>query len=229
MQYHIQTTPIWDAFKKPCDCPMCELSTKVEGDLVLLYLGEAVMEPDYRIRVNKYGFCTKHLVSLYRGENKLGLSLQLSTRFMEIHKGLKTVDNVKSAEKEADRIKKTLESCVICNEADEIMRRYAYTVAQMYGGEPDFPAVLSKVGGFCMPHYALLLSNAKRAGKAAPAYLKELSRIQAKSVQLITGELEGFAAQFDYRAGRTSQGEKNALPKAINKLKGRTVESVSKD
>ena len=29
MQYHIQTTPVWDAFKSNCDCPMCELEKKI--------------------------------------------------------------------------------------------------------------------------------------------------------------------------------------------------------
>ena len=61
MQYHIQTDPIWEAFKSDCDCPLCAIYEKTESRLVEQYLNEAVMEPDYRVEVNKYGFCAKHL------------------------------------------------------------------------------------------------------------------------------------------------------------------------
>ena len=61
MQYHIQTEPIWEAFQSDCDCPMCRIYEKSETRLVEQYLNEAVMEPDYRVEVNKYGFCKEHL------------------------------------------------------------------------------------------------------------------------------------------------------------------------
>ena len=54
MQYHIQTEPIWEAFKSGCDCPLCQIYSKNEERLVGQYLEEAVMIPEFRVNVNKY-------------------------------------------------------------------------------------------------------------------------------------------------------------------------------
>ena len=126
MQYHIQTAPIWDAFKENDGCPLCKLYARAESRLVKQYLGEAVMEPDYRVRVNERGFCDKHLVKLYDGNNKLGLALQLHTRTEHIIKCIDVPLNAKQARKLADRLEKTANTCVICDEVDEVMNRYYY-------------------------------------------------------------------------------------------------------
>ena len=57
MQYKIHTTPIWDAFKEDCLCPMCHINQELVDGLVDRYLNEAVMAPISRQSVNKYGFC----------------------------------------------------------------------------------------------------------------------------------------------------------------------------
>ena len=104
MQYHIQTTPVWDAFRKKDGCPICLLYERIENRLVKQYLGEAVMEPDYRIKVNKRGFCTRHLLKLYDGGNKLGLALQLNTRTENVIENIPSVSNAKQAKKLAEKL-----------------------------------------------------------------------------------------------------------------------------
>ena len=44
MQYHIQTTPIWDSFKEKCHCPMCKIYNISENRLIKQYLGAAVRD-----------------------------------------------------------------------------------------------------------------------------------------------------------------------------------------
>lgn len=78
MQYHIQTSPIWDAFRENDGCPMCRLYERAESRLIKQYLDEAVMEPEYRIKVNKRGFCSDHLKKLYAGGNKPGTGASAS-------------------------------------------------------------------------------------------------------------------------------------------------------
>ena len=224
MQYHIQTTPIWDAFKSDCNCPLCQIYAQAEERLVSQYLNEAVMEPDYRVKVNKLGFCTQHLRKLYAGENKLGLALQLSTRTEAVIKSLKEIKDVKTAKKQAERIRKNDSTCVICDTLDEMMERYAYTVAQMYKQEKDFPQLLKNCKGFCMPHYALLLENAGKAGNAASAYLFELSAFQISALTKTNNETLKFTEAFDYRSkSRGIKAPPDAVPNAIQRLKGKII------
>ena len=221
MQYHIQTTPIWDSFKSDCDCPMCQLYKATEQRLIKQYLGEAVMEPDYRVRVNARGFCDRHFLALYNGDNKLGTALQACTRTEYVEQSIKQITKVRQAKALADELATNLNTCVICDTADEIMNRYAYTIAQMYDNEAEFPALFLKSKGFCMPHFVELLRHVQMAGKSAEKYLVTLIAIQKRSLRKTASDLEKFTQKFDYRnAGNVSTQYDDALPKAIRKLKG---------
>lgn len=220
MQYHIQTTPIWDAFKSGCECPLCAIYSKTEQRLVSQYLNEAVMEPDYRVKVNKRGFCERHLKKLYEGKNKLGLALQLHTRSQALLKELRSLDNAKEAKKEAAKVRAALSTCVICDTADEMMERYAYTVAEMYLREKEFPALFAASNGFCLKHYALLLEYVAHAGKAAAQYASALTSLQRTRFSNLSDDLQAFTNQYDYRSARATGSAKEALPKMIGKLLG---------
>ena len=225
MQYHIQTAPIWDAFKENDGCPLCKLYARTESRLVKQYLGEAVMEPDYRVRVNERGFCDKHLVKLYDGNNKLGLALQLHTRTEHIIKCIDVPCNAKQARKLADRMEKTANTCVICNEVDEVMNRYYYTVAQMYLAETAFPEVFAASYGFCMPHFTELLKMVSYAGKKQEAYAAALTRKQIDTLRKNDADLERFTKRFDYHStDKFSGGTDDAIAVAINKLKGNIID-----
>ena len=225
MQYHIQTAPIWDAFKENDGCPLCKLYARTESRLVKQYLGEAVMEPDDRVRVNERGFCDKHLVKLYDGNNKLGLALQLHTRTEHIIKCIDVPCNAKQARKLAERLEKTANTCVICDEVDEVMNRYYYTVAQMYLAEAAFPEVFAVSYGFCMPHFIELLKMVSYAGKKQEAYAAALTRKQIDTLRKNDADLERFTKRFDYRStDKFSGGTDDAIAVAINKLKGNIID-----
>lgn len=224
MQYHIQTDPIWEAFRSDCDCPLCEIYSKCESRLIEQYLNEAVMSPEYRVEVNKYGFCTEHLRKLFAGKNKLGLALQLHTRGQEMRAEIKPCKSHKQAVKLADYVDKNTDSCVICRSMDDMMNRYAYTVAQMFAHESEFRTVFTKSNGFCLPHFSLLLRFSDKAGKATENYLSELVYLQNRSFDRTLNELDRFAQKFDYRnAGSSVKPDPDTVPDAIRKLKGRIL------
>lgn len=221
MQYHIQTTPIWDAFRSDCDCPMCALYSRIQSRLVKQYADEAVMEPSARIKVNARGFCPRHSAMLYDGGNKLGVALQFHTRSEHVIGKIADVKNAKAAKKLADKLDGELSSCVICDEAAEVMERYAYTVAEMFLNEKEFPGVLKETNGFCLPHFNLLLRYASHAGKAGEEYLRVLVARQRDGMKRLCNELERFTRRFDYRSSDKQSGTNNdALARAINKLEG---------
>lgn len=220
MQYHIQTTPIWDAFRSGAECPLCAIYLRTEERLVAKYLNEAVMEPDERVAVNKRGFCERHLKKLYAGQNKLGLALQLHTRSEKLLADLRRPGNAKAAKKEADRVRGALSTCVVCDAADEMMERYAYAVAEMYRHEPEFPALFAASNGFCLRHYALLLDYVSHAKSAAESYAKALYDVARTRLAEVSADLRAFADQYDYRASRAAGSAKDALPRMIRKLLG---------
>ena len=227
MQYHIQTTPVWDAFKSNCDCPMCELEKKINERLVRQYTDEAVMIPEFREKVNKYGFCSTHSKMLFNGGNKLGVALQMMTRTEALEKKLPYLDKAKKAKGCAKDLSKEICSCIICQSLDDSMERYAYTIGQMYVNEKEFPALFEKCNGFCMPHYLLMLENAHKAGggKAADLYSMSLSIVQKRALEKSCNELEKFTQKFDYRSTNKSSSDGNdALPKAINRLRGNILD-----
>lgn len=84
MKEKIYTIPVSDAFAQDCECAVCLLEAKLEGEYTDYYLGPALMEPDCRIETNTKGFCRRHFEFLYnRQENRLGLALETDTHMKE--------------------------------------------------------------------------------------------------------------------------------------------------
>ena len=61
MKYHIDTIPVWDAYKAADECSLCVLEYQSERAYIDFFLSGSVMEPDTRIEVNKFGFCPSHI------------------------------------------------------------------------------------------------------------------------------------------------------------------------
>ena len=211
MQYHIQTDPIWEAFKNGSDCPLCEIYAASEARLLGQYLDEAVMAPE-------------HTRKLFAGKNKLGLALQLHTRMLSVRSNIKPCNSHKQAVKQAAELEKTADTCVICRAVDEMMLCYARTIAQMFANEEEFRKVFSESNGFCMPHYTLLLRESNKAGGMTPKYLTELTYLQNRSLDRTANAVERFTNMFDYRnAGSAVKPDPETVPAAIKKLKGRIL------
>lgn len=225
MRYHIQTAPIWDAFKENDGCPLCKLYARTEERLVKQYTGEAVMEPDYRVKVNERGFCARHLKQLFDGNNKLGVALQVNTRTEKIISDIDFIENPKKAKKLADKLASTLDTCVICDEVDAVMERYFYTIAQMFDNEAEFPKLLKDSQGFCLPHFIELLRYASYAGKSASEYTGVITKLQKDTMKKDNVALERFTKRFDYNSSdKYSSSTDDALEKSIVRLKGNLID-----
>ncbi len=216
MQYQIQTAPIWDAYKASDGCPLCKIYAAREQRLVLQYLAENVMDPDFRTGSNRMGFCAEHIAMMYSGQNKLGLALQLETRAAELNALIdKTPADKKSAAKLAELLRSHI-GCVICKAMEEPMSRYYMTVAEMYDNESDFPDLFG-TAKHCLKHSVCLLDAAKYAGKKTSAYLDALVRSMKRDLKRTETELRDFADCFDFRnAGRRPNAE--TVPDAIKLL-----------
>ena len=222
MHYHISTGLILQEFPKGSECPVCEIRAIVEKQIVDQFLNEAVMVDNYRDKVNKRGFCAHHYDMLLAGNSKLGVALQAITRMKALAGNVTVPKNAKDAARQADAIDKAGETCLICDLIDFNMQRYYKTIAQMYGNEREFPAMLAGTKGFCFHHYAELLRNAKEAGGKVKDYIQALAETEEKNLSRMNGELQWFCDKHDYRNREKPLGASaDALPRSRTKFYGK--------
>lgn len=225
MTYHIDTGLIKEKFKTDCECPLCEIKKVVEEQFLYEFLNDAVMEDDTRIKVGKLGFCAKHFDMLFSRQNKLSVALQIGTRLEILQKSLTDVKSVGAAKKQAATLKKSGETCVICDLVEESMIKYYKTVAQMFAREKEFFKTLISCKGFCMHHYAELLNYSKCAGFVAKEYVSLISGVQKRNVERLRQELKKFCDKHDYRNALEPMGtSETALPRVRVKLYGKKYE-----
>ena len=172
MKYTLDTIPVLDAYKTGCECPLCQLRIACEDSYVDSMLGAAYMEPDCRVRTNEVGFCTRHFQLMYDRRNRLGLALMTHTHMQEV---ISSVESILKADEPArggllaslrggrdeggtpQKIRARMSGCVICEQMESAVNRYAYTIAQLYGTNSEFKAMFDASKGFCLPHLALVL------------------------------------------------------------------------
>ena len=70
MKYHIDTIPVWDAYKRGSECPLCDIKQHNEQEYLDVFMGASVMEPSRRVEVNERGFCARHLHLMF-GNGKI--------------------------------------------------------------------------------------------------------------------------------------------------------------
>ena len=221
MNYHIDTALIWEAFRTDCECPLCQIYDIVNQRVVEQFTTEAVMEDSARTKVNRLGFCADHFRQLFEGQNKLGIALQTSTRLQTLRREMAGITNAREARKEAERLKKALSTCVLCELNDFNMKRYFQTVAQMYVKEPEFPPLLEGSKGFCLKHYAALLEYSGAAGLQAKNYVTALREVEERNLERLQKELNWFCDKFDYRNSDKPWGNsKDAVIRTIRKIQG---------
>jgi hypothetical protein len=249
-KYHIDTIPIWDAFREGCECPFCALARNCESDFLDIALGGALMEPDVRIATNESGFCASHLQKLLSRENKLGFALMLDTHLRSVLSSFEPAqaevlrraaeEKAKnplaraassvakkspfyaSFERAAAQIEARTQSCFICKRVEHTMARYLETTLQLFLADSAFRELFSASKGFCLPHFAALLRAAARLGEDDAISIAEtLLRLQDEQLRRVESDLEWFTLKFDYRNREKPWGDsKDAIERSLLKLRG---------
>ena len=243
MKYTLDTIPVLDAYKTGCECPLCRLRILCEDQYVDTMLASAYMEPEWRIKSNETGFCTRHFELMFDRRNRLGLALMTHTHMQEVIASLEKILEGRDAGKKgllsslrgsgkADengmpaKIRARMSGCVICEQVDKALTRYAYTIAQLYCTNSEFKSQFEQSKGLCLPHLALLLDMAEKtlSGAQFPAFQEAVAALELENLKRVEGELEWFTLKFDYRNdGKPWGNSKDAPERAINKLMGACV------
>lgn len=253
MRQHIDTIPLWDAYKTDCECPLCKIRSQNEAMYVENFLGASVMEPDTRVEVNQKGYCPHHFQMMFDAGNRLGLALMTHTYLKETMQkvealskealsaageqaskplsarliskiGAKKEDGLTAA---AVKIEETTQTCILCERLNATMERYLYTLLYLWRKESEFRKAFAGSKGLCLPHYARLLKMAPEelSGQELNEFVKTLTTLMQDNLARIEKELEWFTLKFDYRNQDKPWGNsQDAVERSINKLRGHTVE-----
>ncbi len=242
MRYHIDTIPVWDALNKKDECLLCQLRRKTEHTLVDRFLGASVMAPDTRIQVNEKGFCPAHHKMLYEKQNRLGHALMMLSHLKQTQAALKSLLNdMESApgggsiiarmkrgqeSKKADSLRDLTDTCILCENLDETMRRYACTLLHLWDTDSGFRRGFIESKGVCLPDASLLLEMAgnRLSGKSLQDFRQAMASLLKENMLRLWDELEWFTLKFDYRnTDAPWHDSRDALERTITKLRGWSV------
>ena len=236
MKYELETIPIWDAYKLDTECPLCHLKDKAEKTYHDFFLGNSVMVPEMRIKVNAAGFCPEHFTNLLVSrDNRHGLGLITHTHFSEQRKTFnkkirQILQNPGNPKKQGDipkdfskYLRELTTKCMICERTEYTLKRYAYTIAYLWKKDPEFKVCFEASKGFCFPHLADMLDMAKEAlsGKLAAEFSIKAVELCSQSFERLDKEVFWYTQKFDYQNNDKPWGtSKDALHRAIQKLTG---------
>ena len=205
----IYTIPVNESFEEcrenGCTCPLCRIYDILEKKETEMALGPSMMEPATRIVMNEKGFCKDHLKMLLEMNNRLSIALILESHLAETKSKLNgnILDTIfgGKANKSLKNVKKMNGTCFICERIDNHFEKMVETVVLLYERDPDFRDKLRGQKYFCLPHYAQLLecASSSLSGRKYNEFYKDISELENKYFEKITGDVSWFCKKFDYR------------------------------
>ena len=236
MRHHIDTIPVWDAYRQDCECPLCVLENENEVNYVNAFMGGSVMEPDVRVEVNEKGFCGRHFRLMLNNNNRLGVALMAHTYLKETMAKLGATEMAVNEQKAgglfsrkaraANDFSHITDTCILCERLNNTMDRYIYTVVYMYKHESAFREQFKKSKGMCLKHFAEVIASAEEQMKGVElkSFMNDLKKIQLENMARLEKEIEWFTLKFDHKNADKPWGtSKDSLERTILKLRGKCI------
>lgn len=212
MKERIYTIPITEAFESECLCPVCLLQKKLEEESIEYSVGAAVMEPDFRIKTNKKGYCAYHWSKLAEQSKALPLALTLQTHAEQQNKvldlkpsGFKKKTEKMRAQLHIENINKMLGECVICERVDYFTEKYIDNIIYLWKKEESFRSLFERQN-FCLPHFAKLTEYAIKqlSDKDFAVFYNNILENEKEFLQTIYSNISEFSNLFDHRNTNTN-------------------------
>ena len=235
MRQHIDTIPVWDAFKTDCECPLCALREQNEIRYAETFTGGSVMEPDVRVEVNNKGFCARHFKMMMMDDKRLGVALMAHTYLRQTMARLGEANMAvqppvkgglfsrRQPTPEID-LSPITDSCILCDRLNEVMDRYVYTVLQLWKKDGGFRMTFKGTKGFCLKHYAILLKEAPNnmSGMDLSNFTEAINTLEMENLKRLEQEIEWFTLKFDHKNADKPWGtSRDSLPRVVEKLRGK--------
>lgn len=237
MKEEIYAIPLWDAFRKDTECPLCVIQSDIEKKYIDELLdGDTVMDVEFNKKLKNYTFCEKHFKGLFEYPDKLGLALiveKLLTyemRHLEQKKSegkalnplAKMFHRRNSNERGLSEDKK----CYLCGHIEETMSIYIKTLLYLWEENREFRTIYESSRGYCHKHFHSVINQANKfAGKqAGEEFLNLTFKIQQENMKRLNEELNWFIKKFDYRfVNKPWKNSRDSLFRSIIKLTGNFI------
>lgn len=238
MKERLYTIPVNEAFLSGDECPFCHMERQAEQSALRYFLGPGAsyMEPDVRADTDRTGFCPSHAKKAYDYGNPLGTALVLQTHYARLLEELQQeaahpeVPPKKSlfSKKPSDpdryhhRMARQVEACCICDRVAYNMERYYQTFFFLLR-EEEFRSRVTGSKGFCLRHFARLLSEAEQhlPNSQRDWFYPAVFALMKTELTRVKEDLDWLIGKYDYRnAGADWKNARDALPRTIQKLEG---------
>ena len=235
MKVVLETIPVWDAFKKETECPICLLMEEAEKDGVSYYLSSAIMTPEVRVETNDKGFCPHHFLLLSQGGKPQSLALVMDTyyeknkeTFSPYFKAIASSTNPRKAQKGVAGLRKAAEErekgCLICKRMEDRLERYLFTVASLYSSDKEFKDFFSSSKGLCLHHSLLLGEMADEAlkGDELTSFIRDLFSLLEKNLDRVQKDDWWMTQKYkSENKDKPWNGAEDAHKRAVEKLVGK--------
>lgn len=234
MKEEIYAIPLWDAFRKGTECPLCEIQTDIEKKYIDRLLdGSTVMDVDFNKKLKDYTFCENHFNKLYEYPDKLGLALIVARILSYELKDLEKMKKGSQSDSSLARMFFKRESsegytrkdkeCYLCKNIDKTMSEYIDTLVKLWEDNKEFRNLYSESKGFCLNHFHSVIRQSHRVAKklAREEFVNMSFRIQQENMARLFEEINWFIKKFDYRyADEPWKTSRDSLFRSIIKLVG---------
>ena len=198
-KYQLETIPVWDGIKSQSECFICDLMEKAQEDSVEFYLGSSVMNPETRVRVNTTGFCPRHTAMLVNAGHPNSMAVlwesHLQTTRESLSKVFQGLQNPKNPKKTIASLESVLsereKGCLICSRMNDRLVRYCFTVAYLWGQDPEFRKAFEESKGFCLHHMSVILKMSLEAldAKQQKAFCQSMADLQLRNLDRTASDL----------------------------------------
>jgi hypothetical protein len=200
------------------------------------------MESDTREQTDLAGFCRLHQKKMFDYGNALGNGWILKTYYKKLLKEMKEEMKRFAPEKTSlkDRltgkggkgklqnsvnawIAKKESTCYICDHFNERYERYVATFFHLYKKDPAFLNKLKNSKGFCLHHFADVLSGAEKYLKDGECkkFYPIVFQLMEKNMERLSGDIDWFVEKFDYQnKDEDWKQSKDAIQRGMQKIRG---------
>ena len=235
MKIQLETIPVWDGIKSNSECYICDLMAQAQRDAISFYLGNSVMNPETRVRVNEHGFCYKHSQMLVAANKSQGVALMTDTYlaksreiFERSFTELLGAKNPKLAKKAIEHFSSDLEKreagCLVCTSMQDRLSRYYYTTAYLWGEDQEFREALAESKGFCLHHFQGLLQQSKEAlsPSVQPEFIRSLTTLELANLDRIAKDVYWMTQKYkSENVDEPWNGCEDAHKRGMDKMTGR--------